>query len=352
MSHQYYNPYAYNYSNYNYQQPMYTQIQANKQLISLRQDQNSSNTIMCRILSELENLAFFLGYDGPRIFGYYATRPNNFQDIINQILLQMTIFESSYNNFKKNNPNKQYEFPNNLNFTDILGIVNKWKNFIKKQKVYQSYESYYNEFLNILSNNNLSKSFNNQFHNIDKDAPKLTNAELKRVMNAGTTAICYTNEKYNDIENEIIKNGDYKVNVVLGGERKDNKFYSNMDQYDQNFESLKKEFYYNLQIMLGYLELYVLSRAIPSHNIQIKYSKNINKNNKDCFSEYSNYLDKVDDIYNRIFNEFSYVIPNNEKQEFEKDLKLLKRNTNDLKAKSECNNVIQFICNNKSPVKK
>lgn len=48
-------------------------------------------------------------------------------------------------------------------------------------------------------------------------------------MNAGTTGICYTNENNDNIENEIIKIGDYKVNVVLGGERKDNKFYYNMD---------------------------------------------------------------------------------------------------------------------------
>lgn len=177
---------------------------------------------MCRILSELESLAFFCGYNGPRLFGYYATKPRNFQDIINQILFQMTIFESSYNNFKKHNPNKQYEYPNNLNFNDIVNIVNKWKSSVKTNN--HSYEEYYNEFLNIISNNNLSKSFNNQFHNIDKNSPNITNAELRRIMNAGATAICYTNEKYDNIEKEIIEKGDYKVNVVLGGERKDNNF--------------------------------------------------------------------------------------------------------------------------------
>lgn len=52
-------------------------------------------------------------------------------------------------------------------------------------------------------------------------------------MNPGATAVFYTNEIYNDIEKEIVENGDYEVNAILGGERKDNKFYNNMDNYDK-----------------------------------------------------------------------------------------------------------------------
>lgn len=48
---------------------------------------------------------------------------------------------------------------------------------------------------------------------------------------------------------EIVKLMSYKK------ERKDNKFYYNMERYDQNIESIKKEFNKNLQLMLGYLEL-------------------------------------------------------------------------------------------------
>jgi hypothetical protein len=342
----YYNPYYqadYNNHYYHYGQ-FQAQTQSNKQLISLRQDQHSSNTIMCRILSELENLAFFLGYNGPRLFGYYATNPNNFDDIIKQIMFQMTLFESSYYNFKKKNPNKQYEFPNNLSFTNIINIVNQWKNSIKNNK---AYESYFNEFLNILSNNHLSKNFNNQFQNIDKDSPKITNEELRRIMNAGTTAACYTNEKYNEIEKEINEKGDYKVNVVLGRERKDNQFYFNMDQYDKTFEIEKKEFDKILHLMLGYLELYVLSKANQNNNIPIKYSKKITKKNGDYYSQYSKYLDELDNIYDKLYKDFSYVISDEEKKIYEEDLKIMKKNTNDSKVKKECYYVIEFICNNK-----
>jgi hypothetical protein len=333
---------------------MHTQMQVNKQLVTLRQDQDSSNLIMCRVLSELENLALFFGYEGQKLFGYYSTKPSNFQEIINQIIFQMTIFESSYNNYRKNSPNNQYQFPNNLTFEKIISIVNSWKNFLKNKNNNHNYESYYDEFLNIISNHNLSKSFNQQFQNIDKNSQKMTNADLNRVMNAGTTAICYTNEKYNDIEREISEKGDYKVNVILGGDRKNNKFYKNMDLYDEKFKSLKNEFYYNLKLLLGYLELYVISKANNNPNIKIKYSNAIiNRNNNiDVYAEYSNYLDKLDDIYDKIYDEFKFIIPDKEKEEIEKDIKLLKRNTNDSDAKKECSNVIDFICKNKSPYKK
>lgn len=58
-----------------------------------------------------------------------------------------------------------------------------------------------------------------------------TNAELKKAKNPETTSICYIYEKYNDIGDIIIKNVGYKINIVLGGESKNNKFYSNMGQW-------------------------------------------------------------------------------------------------------------------------
>ena len=162
----------------------------------------------------------------------------------------------------------------------------------------------------------------------------MTEAELRRIMNAGTTSICYTNEKYDDIEKEIFEKSDYKVNVVLGGERKDNKFYNNMDKYDKNFGNLKNELYKNLYLMLGYLELYVLSKANNNNNIKIKYSKNIQTNKNDnIYDIYSYYLEETDNLYNKIYREFSYAIPKTEKEVFKKDLKNLKKNSNDLSVK-------------------
>ena len=124
-------PNNYNQYNNNYYQQI--QMLSNKQKITQIQDQKSSNDIMCRVLSELENLAITLSYPGKKYFGYYATIPGNYQDIINQIIFQMKIFDSSYKNFVKNNPGKQYIFPNNLQYTNVTGIVNNWISYLSEK---------------------------------------------------------------------------------------------------------------------------------------------------------------------------------------------------------------------------
>ena len=211
------------------------QKQINKQKVLLKQDQNSSNSLMCRILSELENLVVFLGYKEEKLFDYYASNQNKIEGIINQILLQMTIFESSYQNFIKKNPNKEYDYPNNLGYHDIINVVEKWKSFIPKK--HEQYKSYYDEFLNILKNENLSEEFNKKFEDLDKNSNKLTKSELRKVMNAGSSAIGITNEKNKEIEKEISEKGDYKVEVVIGGDRKDNQFYKMVDNDEKNFKN-------------------------------------------------------------------------------------------------------------------
>ena len=99
------------------------QIQITKQFVSLRKDQNASNSIMFKILSELKNLAIYLGYKEKRIFEYYSTKSKDRKGIIGQLLLQMTIFESSYKRFVKKHPNQQYEYPYNLKFSNIKEII-------------------------------------------------------------------------------------------------------------------------------------------------------------------------------------------------------------------------------------
>jgi hypothetical protein len=357
------NPYYYhnNYPNYQfnnqYKSQVNEQAQLNKQKISLIQDQNSSNTIMCRILSELENLAIILGYKGKTYFGYYATIPNNYQHTINQIVFQMTIFESSYKNFVKNNPNKQYNFPNNLNFVNIVEIVNNWKNYLENKgresnkECYKESIEYYDEFLNILTNNNLSKSFNKKFKELGKDSPQMTPSELRRVMNAGSAAICFTNEKYSDIEKEFMEKGDFKVNVVIGGNRKDNKFYNATDKYDSNFSKLKKELYENLYFMLGYLEKYVILNAY-NNMIKPNYSLQINDSSikkEDVFSKYQKYLNNFYDINNKIYEECDFQIPNQERNKIEKDINGWKIKITNIEIKRELDNAIKVICKDKEP---
>jgi len=82
----------------------------------------------------------------------------------------MTIFASSYKSFVKKNPNKQYEYPNNLKLEEIKKIIEDWKKSINKikDKDKKLYLNYYDEFLNIISNNDLSKNFNDEFEKLEK----------------------------------------------------------------------------------------------------------------------------------------------------------------------------------------
>lgn len=342
----------------NYNNQINVQTYLDKQKLSLIQDQNSSNTIMCRILSELENLIIFLGYSGKKYFAYYATIPKNYEDIINQIIFQMTIFESSFKNFVKNNPNKEYNFPNNLQFVNIIDIVNNWKHFLEKKIVesnkscYKESIQYYDEFLNILTNNNLSNNFYKKFKDLGKDSQKLSTSELTRVMNAGSTAICFTNEKYSDIEKEFMKNGDYKVNVVIGGDRKDNKFYNNIDKYDAQFNNLKNKLYDNLNLMLGYLEKYCILNANLQNAIQPNYSNKIKdyfKNSQEIFKKYEFYLDNFYNVYNKINEEFNFELPNNEKKTIVSDINKWKLNITNINIKKELDNAINVIYKDKEP---
>ena len=284
------------------------QKQINKQKILLKQDQNSSNSLMCRILSELENLVVLLGYKDQKLFDYYASNQHNIEGIINQILLQMTIFESSYQNFIKKKPNKEYDYPYNLGYQDIINIVEKWKAFIPKR--HEQYKSYYDEFLNVLKNKNLSEEFNKKFEDLDKNSNKLTKSELRKVMNAGSSAIGITNEKNEEIEKEISEKGDYKVKVVIGGDRKDNQFYKMADEDEKNFQELKNQLNKYLNSTLGYLQIYALLKVKSSKetNIEIKYIHNIKDKQFEDFikNKYDLSLENYCKINKEIFNAHSY----------------------------------------------
>ena len=97
---------------------------------------------------------------------------------------------------------------------------------------------YYDLFLNNLSDENKSFSIKNEFENLGNNSPPISASELRRVMKTGliALAVCFMNEGYNNIKQEIAKKGDYKVKVILDGNRSENKFYNCMDKYEKAIE--------------------------------------------------------------------------------------------------------------------
>ena len=80
-------------------------------------------------------------------------------------------------------------------------------------------------------------------------------------MNAGSSAIGITNEKNKEIEKEISEKGDYKVEVVIGGDRKDNQFYKMADKDEKNFQELKDQLNKYLNSTLGYSQIFALLKV-------------------------------------------------------------------------------------------
>lgn len=333
------------------------QIQSNKQKIILKQDQNSSNQIMCKILSELESLAIDLGYKGEIIFGFYSTKNKDKKGIIDNILLQMTIFASSYKSFVKKNPGKKYEYPKNLKLEEIKKIIDDWKKSINKikDKDKKLYLTYYDEFLNIISDNDLSKNFNDEFEKLGQNSKKTTNSELKRVMNAGVLGACYTSEKNKEIEEQINEKGDYEVNVMLNRKQEDNKFNKNMEKYDEHFNKLKTQLYDNLDLLLGNLEIYALLKAKKKNELHIKYANNLKNKTLEniILSNFSKALEKYNNISNKLFQEFSFSIIGEEKEKINKireDLEKWKNNVCEEEKIQEFDEAIKCICEEMEPM--
>ena len=174
------------------------------------------------------------------------------------------------------------------------------------------------------------------------------NSKLRRIMNVGAIATCFTSEKYSDIENEIMEKGDYKVNVVIGGKREDNEFYKKTD-YDKNrLEKLKKELKNYLVLILKNLELLIyLNTTRKEFMFNFNGDINIahlNKNN--IYNDYSKYLDEYYKKNDEIYNEFSYDISKDEKNKIKSVLEYWRKMVNDRALKNEIKTVIKGICGN------
>ena len=109
--------------------------------------QNFSNQIMLNCLAALENLAYFYGYQGPRIFDYYSgyAPRNNEKELVDAIIMQLEVFRASYTNYSS--IYNDYDFPQNLTKDQIIKIVLDWKNYIPHYNI----KVFYDEILNYLN---------------------------------------------------------------------------------------------------------------------------------------------------------------------------------------------------------
>ena len=320
----------------------------NKQVIVLKQDQNTSNSIMAKVLAELENLIVSLGYQGETYFQYYTTKGQNKNQIINQIVLQMIIFESSYKNFVKKNPKKEYEYPGNCAYKFIVDLISEWKKHLVKDKSNKLLEKYYDAFLGVLEGKKLDKKILNDFENIDKDSKPMNDEDLNRVLNAGAISTSLTNDKNKQIEKEMIEKGDYTVNIVIGGKSEDNQFNKQFEKNDNNLKKDKEELYKFFEGALGCLEI-IYYQIKNSEKYQ--YASNVKKEIKKLiFEKYEQYLEKFNEKNIYISQNYNYNFFDDKKrlEKAKKELENWKKNCSDNnKFKSVIKNAIKVFCEGK-----
>lgn len=125
-----------------------------------------------------------------------------------------------------------------------------------------------------------------------------------------------------------------------------------MDKYDDKFNKLKKELYNNLYLMLSYLENYCILNENLHNAIIPKYSCHINNDNskrkEDILRKYELYLNNFYNFYNKIFEDYSFQLPKNEKIKIESDINKWKLNITDINIKKELDNAINAICKDRT----
>ena len=202
------------------------QLSKQSQLI----DQSFSNEIMLNTIAALENLAFFYGYKGKRIFDYYSGYANrkSEKELINAIIIQLEIFRASHCNYSSIYEN--YDFPKNLSKEQIINIIYDWsKNIPDKNKIY------YKEIINYLNGYSNASGISEEINRKKKEWGPTTKSDLERI---GRNAPYINSHMFNQIDlikERYNKNGDYEIMANLNKNRDDDIEMKNLVQYEQNF---------------------------------------------------------------------------------------------------------------------
>ena len=199
--------------------------------------QNFSNEIMLNCLAALENLAYFYGYQGSRIFDYnsgYAQR-NNEKELVDAIIMQLEVFRASYSNYSSIYNN--YDFPKNLTKDQIIKIVLDWKNYIPHYNI----KVFYDEIVNYLNGISDTSGISGIIEQKRKEWGPTTEKQLSRIAKATP----FINSRMHN-EKERVKqsyqNGNYEIKAKLYQNQNDDVEMADLNKNDQNVEELIKKF--------------------------------------------------------------------------------------------------------------
>ena len=212
-----------------------TQTQMSKQ--AQLNAQNFSNQIMLNCLAALENLAYFCGYQGPRIFDYYSgyAPRNNEKELVDAIIMQLEVFRASYSNYSSIYNN--YDFPKNLTKEQIIKIVLDWEKFIP----YAEIKVFYDEMIFYLNGRSDTSGISGIIEQKRKEWGQTTEKQLSRIAKA-TPFI--NSRMHNEMERvkQSYQNGNYEIKANLYQNQNDDVEMADLNKNDQNVEELVLKF--------------------------------------------------------------------------------------------------------------
>ena len=282
------------------------QVQIDQNLLLLKQDQVCSNNIMCKVLAELEKLAFVSGYKGKPIFSYYSNSQMDEKEIISQISFQMNVFQASFQSFLRKHNNK-YEYPENLPLITINEIIGQWIKEVNQSNPNNSI--FFLDFLNVINGNSLSQSCQKIFNNLGKNDKPMNKRELKRQMNNFTNSSGVIGERLYQIEEEIARNGNYSNHIKLNKKREDNPIYQRLNKDKKIIDSYNQICDKNLLYIMAYLE-YIAFEFDNTLRTKYQYIFINNTPNKFTITETINKrLNEFCDYYLKLENYDGYEFP-------------------------------------------
>ena len=236
------------------------QLSKQSQLI----DQNFSNGIMLNAIAALENLSFYYGFKGKRVFDYYSgyASRNSEKELINAVILQLEIFRSSHSNYSMIYEN--YDFPKNLRKEQIIKIIKEWKKCAPdKSKIY------YDEILKYLDGASDYSGISDIINKKKNEWGPTTKEDLERIGRSAPFTNTYMFNQIDKVKQSYSKTGNYDVIANLNKNREDNIDMSEFSQFDQKYSNQEQNFHTVEKKLESYFENLIVNRVFQDSDVNL-----------------------------------------------------------------------------------
>ena len=235
------------------------QLSKQSQLI----DQSFSNGIMLNAIAALENLAFYYGYNGKRIFDYYSgyAKRTSEKELVNAAIIQLEIFRNSHLNYSS--IYEEYNFPKNLSKEQIIKTIKDWKKVVP-----QANKEFYQEILNYLNGNSDFSGISETINQKKKEWGPTTKKDLERI---GRNAPFINTQMFNQMEivkENYDKNGNYEIMANLNKNREDDIDMQRLNQYEQQFSQQEMNFRIVEKKLNSFFERLIMTRTLKNSDVE------------------------------------------------------------------------------------